>query len=157
MGFAGIHLTFGAKHHASSCPQAKGKAGVHAQGGGSIGRAAVSKTAGCRFESCPPCECRATDIHIKPKGNTVTDEITPASAERGERNKSLFGRISQFMREVVIELRKVVAPTRKELVTYTSVVLVFVIIMMTLISGLDVVIGTLTGFVFGNGTFPWSN
>jgi preprotein translocase subunit SecE len=87
----------------------------------------------------------------------VTDEITPASAERGERNKSLFGRISQFMREVVIELRKVVAPTRKELVTYTSVVLVFVIIMMTLISGLDVVIGTLTGLVFGNGTFPWSN
>jgi preprotein translocase subunit SecE len=88
----------------------------------------------------------------------VTDEITPAAAaERGERKKSIFGRIAQFMREVVIELRKVVTPTRKELVTYTSVVLVFVIIMMTLISGLDVVIGTLTGFVFGNGTFPWSN
>jgi preprotein translocase subunit SecE len=88
----------------------------------------------------------------------VTDEITPAAAaERGERKKSIFGRIAQFMREVVIELRKVVTPTRKELVTYTSVVLVFVIIMMTLISGLDVVIGTLTGFVFGNGTLPWSN
>jgi preprotein translocase subunit SecE len=88
----------------------------------------------------------------------VTDEITPATAaERGERKKSIFGRLTKFMREVVIELRKVVTPTRKELVTYTSVVLVFVIIMMTLISGLDVVIGTLTGFVFGNGTFPWSN
>ena len=140
------------------CHQADGNAGVHAQGGGSIGRAAVSKTAGCRFESCPPCECRTTDIHIKSKGNTVTDEITAASgAERGERNKSIFGRIAQFMREVVIELRKVVTPTRKELVTYTSVVLVFVIIMMALISGLDLVIGTLTGFVFGNGTLPWSN
>ena len=88
----------------------------------------------------------------------MTDEITPATAaERGERKKSIFGRLTKFMREVVIELRKVVTPTRKELVTYTSVVLVFVIIMMTLISGLDVVIGTLTGFVFGNGTFPWSN
>jgi len=88
----------------------------------------------------------------------VTEEITPATAaDRGERKKSIFGRIAQFMREVVIELRKVVTPTRKELVTYTSVVLVFVIIMMTLISGLDVVIGTLTGFVFGNGTLPWSN
>ena len=88
----------------------------------------------------------------------MTDEITPATAaDRGERKKSIFGRIAQFMREVVIELRKVVTPTRKELVTYTSVVLVFVIIMMTLISGLDVVIGTLTGFVFGNGTLPWSN
>jgi preprotein translocase subunit SecE len=88
----------------------------------------------------------------------VTDEITPAAAaDRGERKKSIIGRIAQFMREVVIELRKVDTPTRKELVTYTSVVLVFVIIMMTLISGLDVVIGTLTGFVFGNGTLPWSN
>jgi len=92
------------------------------------------------------------------KGNIVTDEITTASgAERGERKKSIFGRIAQFMREVVIELRKVVTPTRKELITYTSVVLVFVIIMMALISSIDIVIGILTGFVFGNGTLPWTN
>jgi preprotein translocase subunit SecE len=88
----------------------------------------------------------------------VTDEITPGSAAaRGERKKSFFGRVAQFMREVVIELRKVVTPTRKELFTYTSVVLVFVIIMMALISSIDIVIGTLTGFVFGNGTLPWAN
>jgi preprotein translocase subunit SecE len=88
----------------------------------------------------------------------VTDEITSASgAERGERKKSIFGRIAQFMHEVVIELRKVVTPTRKELITYTSVVLVFVIIMMALISSLDIVIGILTGFIFGTGTLPWTN
>ncbi len=88
----------------------------------------------------------------------MTDEITAASgADRGERKKGLAGRISQFMREVVTELRKVVAPTRKELITYTSVVLVFVIIMMALISSIDIVIGILTGFVFGNGTLPWTN
>ena len=88
----------------------------------------------------------------------MTDEITPGSAAaRGERKKSFFGRVAQFMREVVIELRKVVTPTRKELVTYTSVVLVFVIIMMALISGLDIVIGILTGFVFGDGSLPWTN
>ena len=131
---------------------------VHAQGGGSIGRAAVSKTAGCRFESCPPCECRYSGIHITSKGNTVTDEITPGSAAtRRERKKNLFARVAQFMREVVIELRKVVTPTRKELITYTSVVLVFVVIMMALISGLDIVIGILTGFVFGDGSLPWTN
>ncbi len=88
----------------------------------------------------------------------MTDDITPGSAAaRGERKKSLFGRVAQFMREVVIELRKVVTPTRKELVTYTSVVLVFVVIMMALISGLDIVIGILTGFVFGDGSLPWTN
>jgi hypothetical protein len=37
------------------------------------------------------------------------------------------------------------------------VVLVFVIIMMALISSIDIVIGILTGFVFGNGTLPWTN
>jgi preprotein translocase subunit SecE len=88
----------------------------------------------------------------------VTDEITPASAAvPGERKKSLFGRVAQFMREVVIELRKVVTPTRKELISYTSVVLVFVIIMMAIISSLDIVIGILMGFVFGDGTLPLSN
>ena len=88
----------------------------------------------------------------------MTDEITPGSAAtRRERKKNVFGRIAQFMREVVIELRKVVTPTRKELITYTSVVLVFVVIMMALISGLDIVIGILTGFVFGDGSLPWTN
>jgi hypothetical protein len=36
-------------------------------------------------------------------------------------------------------------------------VLVFVIIMMALISSLDIVIGILTGFIFGTGTLPWTN
>jgi preprotein translocase subunit SecE len=88
----------------------------------------------------------------------VTDDITPGTAAvGGERKKNFFGRVSQFLREVVIELRKVVTPTRKELITYTSVVLVFVIIMMAIISSLDIVIGILIGFIFGNGTLPWAN
>src|SRR5690554_7307735 len=33
------------------------------KGGGSIGRAAVSKTAGCRFESCPPCSLVHASLH----------------------------------------------------------------------------------------------
>ena len=37
-----------------------------------------------------------------------------------------FGSIGLFVRQVVAELRKVVRPTRNELITYTSVVLVFV-------------------------------
>jgi preprotein translocase subunit SecE len=39
---------------------------------------------------------------------------------------------------VFSELRKVIWPTRKELVTYTSVVLVFVTFMVALVSGLDI-------------------
>jgi hypothetical protein len=35
--------------------------------------------------------------------------------------------------------------------------LVFVVIVMALITSLDFVIGLLTGFVFGDGTFSWGN
>jgi preprotein translocase subunit SecE len=88
----------------------------------------------------------------------VTDEITPGTVAAGvERKKGFFGRIAQFMGEVVIELRKVVTPTRKELITYSTVVLVFVIIMMAIISSLDIVIGLLIGMIFGNGPLPWEN
>jgi len=54
-----------------------------------------------------------------------------------------------FIRQVIAELRKVVTPTRKELVSFTVVVLVFVIIMMTLVWGMDQVFGTLVLYVFG--------
>ena len=48
------------------------------------------------------------------------------------------------------ELRKVVTPTRRELFSYTAVVLVFVVIMMALVAGLDFGFGWLVNLVFGN-------
>jgi preprotein translocase subunit SecE len=42
-----------------------------------------------------------------------------------------------FVRQVVAELRKVIWPTRNELVTYTAAALVFVIIMSAIVLTLD--------------------
>jgi preprotein translocase subunit SecE len=42
-----------------------------------------------------------------------------------------------FVRQVVAELRKVIWPTRKELITYTAISLVFVLIMVAIVSLLD--------------------
>jgi preprotein translocase subunit SecE len=42
-----------------------------------------------------------------------------------------------FFRQSVAELRKVIWPTRKELGTYTSVALVFIIIMIAIVTSLD--------------------
>jgi preprotein translocase subunit SecE len=42
-----------------------------------------------------------------------------------------------FVRQVVAELRKVIWPTRKELITYTTVALSFVIVMAVIVSLLD--------------------
>ena len=41
------------------------------------------------------------------------------------------------MRQVVAELRKVIWPTRKELWTYTTVALVFILVMVAIVTSLD--------------------
>ena len=56
-----------------------------------------------------------------------------------------------FLRQVVAELRKVVRPTRNELVTYTTVVLVFVLSVMVYVSVLDYGLGKLVLWAFGGG------
>jgi preprotein translocase subunit SecE len=79
------------------------------------------------------------------------DLVASAKKERAER-RGPFARIALFLRQVVNELKKVVTPTRRELFSYTGVVLAFVIIMMALVYGLDYGFGWLVAWVFGNGT-----
>ncbi|HEY6796516.1 MAG TPA: preprotein translocase subunit SecE [Kineosporiaceae bacterium] len=62
------------------------------------------------------------------------------------------GRVRLFLRQVVAELKKVVRPTRHELITYTSVVLVFVLAVMTYVSILDLGFGKLVLWAFGSGS-----
>jgi preprotein translocase subunit SecE len=52
----------------------------------------------------------------------------------------------------VAELKKVVRPTRNELLTYTTVVLVFVCAVMAYVSVLDYGFGKLVLWVFGGGS-----
>jgi preprotein translocase subunit SecE len=42
-----------------------------------------------------------------------------------------------FVRQVIAELRKVIWPTRKQLVNYTTVTLIFVLIMVGIVSAVD--------------------
>ena len=53
-----------------------------------------------------------------------------------------------FYRQVVAELRKVVWPTQQQLVTYFIVVMVFVLVVMTIVSLLDLGFGRLVFKVF---------
>jgi preprotein translocase subunit SecE len=54
-----------------------------------------------------------------------------------------------FTRQVAAELRKVIWPTRNELVTYTVAALVFVVIMSTIVLTLDYGFTKLMFYVFG--------
>jgi len=56
---------------------------------------------------------------------------------------------SLFLRQVVAELRKVIWPTRKELVTYTIVALTFVIVMTAIVTSLDYGFTKLMFAIFG--------
>jgi preprotein translocase subunit SecE len=65
-----------------------------------------------------------------------------------ERRGNPVTRLSLFLRQVVAELRKVVWPTRPQLITYFWVVLVFVVVVMTLVSLLDLAFGKLAFSLF---------
>ena len=75
-------------------------------------------------------------------------EQAPSSRSGSERG-GLFARIRTYYRETVAELRKVIYPTRSELLTYTGVVLVFVSVMVALVFGLDILFAKFDLFLFG--------
>jgi len=78
------------------------------------------------------------------------DLVANAKRDREER-RGPFGRIALFIRQVFTELSKVVRPTRRELLSYTGVVIVFVVIMMSFVYGLDFVFAAAVSWVFGAG------
>jgi preprotein translocase subunit SecE len=63
------------------------------------------------------------------------------------RNPILF--VWNYIKQVVAELRKVIWPNRKEMISYTSVVLVFLVFMVALIFGADFGLAKLVMLVFG--------
>ena len=71
------------------------------------------------------------------------------SVETTEKKLGLFARIGLFYRQVLSELKKVVWPTRKQLTTYTAVVLVFVLFIIAVVSLLDLVLTKIVFWVFG--------
>ncbi|MGH3898666.1 MAG: preprotein translocase subunit SecE [Pseudonocardiaceae bacterium] len=76
------------------------------------------------------------DHPTRPRGATETKAALPA-------------RLSRFLREVVAELRKVIWPSRRELVVYTAVVLVFVSVMVAFVALLDMGLGRAMLSLFG--------
>jgi preprotein translocase subunit SecE len=66
---------------------------------------------------------------------------------KGGRNPFTF--LWTFLLQVVAELRKVIWPNRKQMVSYTSVVLVFLAFMVALIGLVDLGLAKLVLLVFG--------
>ena len=71
------------------------------------------------------------------------------SVEQVAEKLGLIARAGLFYRQVTNELAKVVWPTRNQLTTYTSVVLVFVTFIIAVVSLLDLVLTKIVFLVFG--------
>jgi len=81
------------------------------------------------------------------KTGTVTKPKAAKKAKRPSRNPIAF--IINYLRQVIAELRKVIWPNRKQMVTYTSVVLVFLAFMVALIGVADLALAKLVLMIFG--------
>ena len=82
-------------------------------------------------------------------GATVGKGRATAVRDSRPARVSLPKRLVRFLREVVAELRKVIWPSRNQLVTYTLVVLVFVSFMVALVALLDFLVGQGVNALFG--------
>jgi preprotein translocase subunit SecE len=76
-----------------------------------------------------------------------SNKKTRKGGKRGK--KGPLRRLATFYRQIVAELRKVVWPTRNQLTTYTSVVIVFVVIMIALVTVIDYGLDHAAKYVFG--------
>ncbi|SEG64056.1 preprotein translocase subunit SecE [Actinacidiphila yanglinensis] len=78
------------------------------------------------------------------------DKETAKKPRRGKRGKKgPLGRLALFYRQIVAELRKVVWPSRNDLSTYTTVVIVFVVVVIAFVSVVDYGFEKLVSSVFG--------
>ncbi|WP_229073978.1 preprotein translocase subunit SecE [Actinoplanes sp. DH11] len=84
----------------------------------------------------------ADDAATRGGGTAVAERSADSDSPKAKKRRGgPLGRVGGFFREVVSELRKVIWPTRRELLTYTSVVIVFVTVVTAIVAGLDYAFG----------------
>jgi preprotein translocase subunit SecE len=89
---------------------------------------------------------RAAARSASASGGTRSRAAAQQARSEEIRRKRSIGR---FLREVVAELRKVIWPGRRELITYTTVVIIFVAVMVAIVAGLDLLFAQGVIAVFG--------
>ncbi|EOM76512.1 preprotein translocase subunit SecE [Rhodococcus rhodnii] len=96
---------------------------------------------------------RSSESDRNPVRGTVDSASTSRGGVRTADGKAgrgnIFKRLRRFIREVIAELRKVIWPNRKQMITYTTVVLVFMAFMVTFIGLLDTAVVQGVDWLFG--------
>jgi preprotein translocase subunit SecE len=93
----------------------------------------------------------ATPESGRPEDTESAETTSSKKARKGGKRgkKGPFARLALFYRQIIAELRKVVWPTRNDLMTYTSVVIVFVVVIIALVTVIDWGFNKGVSYVFG--------
>ncbi|CDO86959.1 preprotein translocase subunit SecE [Mycobacterium triplex] len=83
------------------------------------------------------------------KKSKKADKKAKKPKKAGGRTANPFVYIFNYLKQVVAEMRKVIWPNRKQMLTYTSVVLVFLAFMVALVGLADLGLTKLALLVFG--------
>ncbi|RMI30913.1 preprotein translocase subunit SecE [Nocardia stercoris] len=117
--------------------------------------AAVSRPSGKRSSRRTRVEAAGSDSGSvatldRPSGKAAKAGKGKQAAKKADKGSgNPIQRLIIFLREVVAELRKVIWPNRNQMVTYTVVVLVFVIFTVAFIAGLDIAFTQGVNWLFG--------
>jgi preprotein translocase subunit SecE len=79
--------------------------------------------------------------------DVVEGQITDSGD--GKPSGNIFARFGLFLRQVAGEMRRVIWPTRNQVLNYSIVLLVFVVVMGLYVAGLDFIFTEGVLFVFG--------
>ena len=82
-------------------------------------------------------------------GSGTAKKTAKKGEDRPSRNPFAF--VWTYLKQVVAELRKVIWPNRKQMISYTSVVLLFLAFMVALIGVVDLGLTKLVMLIFGGG------
>jgi preprotein translocase subunit SecE len=91
----------------------------------------------------------ATEDKTKKVAKTKTAKKTKKPRKPGGRSANPFLFVYTYLKQVVAEMRKVIWPNRKQMLTYTSVVLAFLAFMVALVGLADLGLTKLVMLVFG--------
>ncbi len=92
-------------------------------------------------------ESTATELGAEDTGAAKKAKKAKKKTEGPSRNPFVF--VFNYLKQVVGELRKVIWPNRKQMITYTAVVLAFLVFMVALVAGADYGFAKLVLLVFG--------
>ena len=110
-------------------------------------RGAISEVDAADIDDAPATDSSGSKDDGNKKGGPPKKKTARKRKDGPSRNPIAF--VLNYLKEVVAELRKVIWPNRKQMVSYTTVVLVFLVFMVALIGLTDLGLAKLVMTVFG--------